>query len=270
MGSAWPAEETDTLAPEFRYPRKVDLSPLRILAPATQTNWLHVQTPQENSWQITRPRFFANGDELKIRAGYFKAPAREESWIKLARANNPAAEITFPAREVCVIYGTRPASFHDFDGNGFCDLKLVFYVGGVSGHANVGRVYYLFQFTNQWRLVSFYIRDVSYTWECDLDGDGTFELLKAHHQDKEKFTYTNAKRKLGEKRYFQKYLFINAYKLELSGLKLCNHLSKALPMVFPWSGQDPFDIRNDAQFMKFNQFALPDGCTNQVQRIPIP
>jgi hypothetical protein len=65
---------------------------------------------------------------------------------------------------------------------------------------------------------------------------------------------------------------VNAYKVEPTGLTLCNRLSRYLPRVFPFpfGGEDPFDIERDAPFMKFNQFALPDGYTNQVRRIPVP
>jgi hypothetical protein len=299
----WPTEGEDDSADSgsFTYPEKVNLAPLAILHPARQTNWVRVETTEDICWQMARREFFANGDELTIRVGEDKESAGHDSWVKLTRADDPKSEVTFPVEDVVLYYGTRPASFHDFDGNGLCDIKLVFYTGGNGGFTTAGQVFYLFQSKTEWRMISFYVRDVSYTWECDLDGDGRYELLKAHHQDKETKenkwvetyrdvreklpafaqrvlrrvlkpvqTYRNAKRKSGAKPDFEKYLFINAYKVEPTGLKLCNNLSKSLPKVFPFGTEDPFDITHDAAFMKFNQFALPDGYTNQVRRIPLP
>lgn len=57
-------------------------------------------------------------------------------------------------------------------------------------------------------------------------------------------------------RVFRKYLFINAYSLDDSGLKLCNDLSERFPMILPFTS-DPFDVSRDADFLTYNQFDLP-------------
>lgn len=268
-GTAAPADYFPQFTPNgFEYRGKVDLAPLQVLVAAAQTNWSRVRTPQEFYAGMTRTNFFSNGDSVDIRCGYSNAPARQNPWIKLARGGRPDSGITFPVEPLDLAFGTKPACFHDYDGNGLRDLKLVFPIGGISGHSNVGQVYYFYQFPGEWRLLRFVVRDVTYTWECDLNGDGKYELLKGHHQDKEEIVYQDARRKTGAERVFQKYLFVNAYALEPSGLKLGNELSQWLPRVFPFGGKDPFDVTHDPQFMKFNQFPLPSGYTNEVRRIP--
>jgi hypothetical protein len=80
LGTALPAEDEDYYASQgFKYPGKVDLAPLRLLEPATQTNWLRVQPAGEDCWRMDRPKFFANGDALTIRMGCSRRTIKTKS-----------------------------------------------------------------------------------------------------------------------------------------------------------------------------------------------
>ena len=115
--------------------------------------------------------------------------------------------------------------------------------------------------------IVFFVRDVSCTWECDLDHDGKFELLRGHHQDKVKPGYHDMTKDKWINAVFRKYLFINAYSVGEQGLTLCNHLSDALPKVLCFKSTDPFDVLNYPGFLEFNQFKLPHDYAFRLERI---
>jgi len=237
----------------IRYEGKVAFGVL----PAAQTRVVNAWVSDSGSQAtLAVDRFFGDGSALNVRCSNHTADGRFEPAIEVAGRNDSI--VTFRSDSSLGILGVPlPAHVCDYDDNGLQDLKFVLYAGGNAGNSNNGNVYYLFQHEREWWLVSFFIRDVSYTWECDLDGDGKFELLKGHHQDKVKLGYHDHEADKWIGQVFRKYLFINAYSLDANGLRLCNDLSDQFPMILPFTS-DPFDVSHDKEFLSYNQFELPD------------
>jgi hypothetical protein len=248
------------------YPREVDLTPFHPLKPLTADNWLTNKTERSFMVRLARTNFFNNGDQLSIECERRTFSEGSYTQIQLERNGVSNNQVAFPC-DIGYLDGSFPAAFHDFDSNGFQDVKLVFYAGGNSGNCNNGQAYYFLQFEREWQLITFYLRDASYTWECDINGDGKYEILKGHHQDKEKPGYHDKKRDKWVSEVFRKYLFINAYSIEPNGLRLCNKLSPSLPKVLCFQDDDPFHVLKDKDFMKYNQFSFPDDYVFQVKRI---
>lgn len=252
----------------IRYPKKLDLSPLKPLKMKEYSRNLD-STKEEIANGIFRydiPDFFNKNEKLTINE--ISEDHRCCSVI-LRRENNYTVEFNFD--KFCLKYDAFrwfPVQTYDFDGNGLTDIKMLGRLDGNSGNMNVAMVYYFYQLPDEWRMIGFFLRDPLYSWECDLDGDGVYELLKGHHQDKYQQGYPAPKTGKWVADKFRKYLFINAYKPGPDGLVLCNELSKSLPMVLNFYETDPFDIRNDKDFMKFNQFSIPEDYVFEIRKIP--
>jgi hypothetical protein len=240
-------------APGIKYPGKVRFGNLPV-APARAVKPLWVKGPGREI-ALTVADFFGDGGSLSVKWIPVKEDGKPARSIQLEREGRPLASFgRVPSRGIPG--GYLPVHVFDYDGNGLRDIKFVFYNGGCAGNSNNGQVYYLFQHRRNWRLLSFFIRDVSYTWECDLNGDGRYEILKGHHQDKRKPGYHDKKSDRWVSQVFRKYLFINAYSLGEKGLTLANGLSGQLPLILPFTS-DPFQVARDREFMDYNQFRLP-------------
>ncbi len=233
------------------YPRKVMFEALPVARTKAVDTWAK---PSSAETMLTVKGFFKDGGSLTVTCVRHRKDGKYRPTIHLARGQHTL--VTFDGVPDFGMVAFLPAHVCDFDANGWQDLKLVFELGGCAGHSNTGQVYYLFQHEREWSLVSFFVRDISYTWECDLDGDGKFELLKGHHQDKTKPGYHDRKTDTWVGQVFRKYLFINAYTLRKDGLALSNHLSGRFPMILPFT-DDPFDVARDKAFLDYNQFKLP-------------
>jgi hypothetical protein len=238
------------------YPRKVAFGALPVARTKTVDTWA---TPPSAAAMLTVKGFFKGGDSLTVTCARRRRRLQDgkgKSTLTVHLARGQHALVTFDGVPDLGMAAFLPAHVCDFDANGWQDLKFVFYLGGCAGHSNTGQVYYLFQHEREWSVVSFFVRDCSYTWECDLDGDGKFELLKGHHQDKTKPGYHDRKTDRWVGQVFRKYLFINAYALRKDGLALSNHLSGRFPRILPFR-DDPFDVARDKAFLDYNQFKLP-------------
>ncbi len=234
-------------------PHAVSFDPLPVARPQTvETTWV---TPAPSQAEFAVPDFFKKGDGLTLRCSSRSVEGTQERSVDLARGADVLATFTglpFFGH----LLGRQTVHVADYDGNQRKDIKFVVFVGGCGGNANSGIAYYVFQHEREWRLVSYFIRDRSYAWECDLNGDGRFELLKGHHQDKRKPGYHDRKtdRWVGE--VFRKYLVINAYEIGPNGLALRNDLSGRFPVIIPFT-TDPFEVSQDKEFLSYNQFKLP-------------
>jgi hypothetical protein len=249
-------------AQEIRYPKALNLSEFNPVRADAVNDWTTSRTNGVVSISLTKPSFFADGAELAIQCS--RHGGAGGSSVAIIQNGNPLVQFNCT---IGVLSHPLPVHFFDFDGNKAKDFKLVFYLGGNAGHSNTARVYYFLQHERYWRMISFFIRDVSYTWECDIDRDGKCEFLKAHHQDKEKPGYHDAANDKWVSDVFRKYLFLNAYALDKNGLRLCNHLSGSLPKIHCFQDSDPFDVVNDHAFLRYNQFEFPDDYVFQVKRI---
>jgi len=239
------------------YPHKVDFSPLEILQPKSINNWIHEPTNDPTHITTFIPDFYSDGSKVKI-----ECFQEANQYRRIVISENIYFYCNFT-----IIKPFFPVYYYDYDNNGLMDIKLEFFTGGNSGNANNARVLYFLQYEKEWHLISFYIRDSSYTWECDIDKDGKYELLKGHHQDKEKPGYHDVIKDKWVSSIYRKYLFINAYSIEYNGLKLCNDLSPEFPKIFCFEITDPFNITNNTEFIKYNQFKLPDYYQFQHERI---
>jgi hypothetical protein len=208
-------------------------------------------------------KFFFNGQALTVTESAMKND--KGCKVILSKGDKYSVEFRLDAN----VYGFSffPVQIYDLDGNGLTDIKMLCLGYGNSGNSNIAMVFYFYQFTDEWRMTGFYLRDPLYSWECDLNGDGSYELLKGHHQDKIKPGYPQPKTGKWISAVFRKYLFINAYKFGPKGLTLCNNLSSRLPMVLNFYKTDPFNIRHDKAFMKHNQFKLPDDYVFSIRKI---
>ena len=161
------------------YPRKVTFEALPVARTKTVDTWAK---PPSAPRRLTVKRFFKGGGSLTVTCAKRRKEGKKFTpTVHLARGQHALA--TFEeVPDFGMLWACPPAHVCDFDANGLQDLKFVFELGGCAGHSNTGQVYYLFQYEREWSVVSFFVRGVSYTWECDLDGDGKFELLKG--QDK--------------------------------------------------------------------------------------
>jgi hypothetical protein len=248
----------------IRYPREVTFTGVPVAQTKTVDTWSRTSTAEAN---LTVKAFFKGGETLTVVCARRRKAGKSIAAIHLARGRRTLA-IFEGVPDFGVLSAGLPAHVCDFDGNGRQDLKFVFHLGGCAGHSNTGQVYYLFQHEREWWLVSFFVRDVSYTWECDLDGDGNFELLKGHHQDKTKPGYHDRKTDAWVGQVFRKYLFINAYALTKNGLELVNDRSQKFPRILPFTN-DPFDVAHDEAFLEYNQFKLPHEYHFERRRTPI-
>jgi hypothetical protein len=241
----------------MKCPHAVSFDPLPVArAQAIETAW---SNPVPFQAELKLPGFFGKGDALTVRCASPSVGGECVRSLDLVRGSSAIA--TFPELSYFgLLFGRQAVYLADYDGNGRKDIKFVVPTGGCAGNSNNGKVYYLFQHEREWWLVSYFIRDLSYAWECDLNGDGRFELVKGHHQDKRKPGYhdRNTDRWVGQ--VFRKYLFINAYELGPEGLTLRNNLSDRFPLIIPFTS-DPFAVTNDTAFLSYNQFKLPhDYC----------
>ena len=234
-------------------PHAVSFDPLPVPKPQTvETAWV---TPDPSRAEFAVPDFFKKGDGLTMRCSSRTVEGKQERSVELARGADVLATFTgLPF--LGHLIGRQTVHVADYDGNGRNDIKFVVSLGGCGGNANNGIVYYVFQHEREWRLVSYFIRDRSYAWECDLNGDGRFELLKGHHQDKRKPGYHDRKTDRWVSVVFRKYLVINAYEIGPNGLTLRNDLSGRFPMIIPFT-TDPFEVSKDKEFLSYNQFKLP-------------
>ncbi len=219
------------------------------------TNWVNETEDDEYEIAITREKFFGDNSDLTVRI-HRNYNDYENAQVQIER--NGVHQGSIDITGYCSAAEPDSASFFDLDNNAFQDMKFVYGSCGNSGFSNIGMACYLFQYLNELHFVTFYIRDTDYSWERDIDGDGHFEILRGHHQDKEQREYWNRKHQLCGANIFRKYLFINAYRITDKGLVLSNHLSPQFPMVLMFDYEtDPFNIQSDKEFMQHGQFKVP-------------
>ncbi len=249
-------------AQEIRYPKALNLSEFNPIHATAVNDWTTSRTNSVVSVSLVTSSFFADGAELAIQCSRHRGAGN--SSVAIIKNENQLVQFDC---HIGILSHPLPVCLYDFDGNGAKDFKLVFHLGGNSGRSNTARVYYFLQHDRYWRMISFFIRDVSYTWECDIDRDGKCEFVKAHHQDRETPGYHDTITDKWVSRVFRKYLFLNAYTLDENGLRLCNHTSDSLPKILCFQESDPFKVVNDQAFLKYNQFQFPDDYVFQVKRI---
>ena len=238
----------------FKYPKEVALSPLKILSVPCSDNWIENTEHGPLEYYLKYPSFFNDQGELRLGFSIHHNQSNHEyeKWIYVYNDEKHIFEVELkkamsPVQPVCIF---------DYDNNGYKDIKILFSRGGNSGNANNAQVYYLFQFKDEWKIISFFLRDSSYSWECDIDGDGKYELLKGHHQDITIPGYHDVKKDKWISDIHYKFLFINTYQLKNDRLILCNHLSKHLPKILCFQDTYPENLLTD-DFLKYNQFSLP-------------
>jgi len=160
------------------YPVDPDLSPLKPLKMKIIQK-LYKETEKDIANEVYHydiPKFFKNGESLSV------AETREKVGCKIIFSKWNGYNVEFNLDNVSV-HGFKffPVQIYDLDGNGLTDIKMLCHLYGNSGNSNVAMVFYFYQFPTEWRMVGFFLRDPLYSWECDLDGDGVYELLKGHH-----------------------------------------------------------------------------------------
>ncbi len=247
----------------IKYPRPVSFHALPMpKARVVQSTWVENSSSPTT---LTVKDFFKDGSPLTVNYSSVRRDKKPMDRIQLMSEGETL--VTFNNLPPYANHGGNlPAYICDYDRNGLNDLKFICYAGGNAGNSNNGFVHYLFQHQREWWSLSYFIRDISYAWEADLNGDGRFELLKGHHQDKKKPGYHDEKKDKWITHVFRKYLFINAYVLDKKGLTLCNEWSGRFPMILPFT-TDPFDVKNDIPFLRYNQFKQPHSyCFSRAPR----
>ncbi|MDH5717310.1 MAG: hypothetical protein OEZ22_06695 [Spirochaetia bacterium] len=248
---------------QVKYPRNVDFNNTQLSKPKYYSNWLYYKKPDREHITIEIPNYFSSELALTLQLSeYFKnSYTITNSTIRIFKGKKQMILIENVPNYHFLSMKPKLEVF-DFDNNGLDDFKFKFYSGGNSGHANVGTIYYIYSFKKYFELYSFYIRDIDYSWEADLNNDKKYEILIGHHADKEKPGFHDPNLDKWISTVHRKYLYINAFEFNKGGI-MHSEYKKPFSHILVFDGKDAFigkdvfDIYNDKEFILKNESIMP-------------